>query len=70
MSQQSTEINIRLTIENIHKEFPNMSIEEILKILDCISITSAPRIRYPFNDNIAYYDNKLATNGIFAGAVK
>lgn len=31
------EVNILKTIKNINKGFPNMSTEEILKIIDCIA---------------------------------
>lgn len=29
-------INVRDTLQNLHKEFPNLTLDELFKILDCI----------------------------------
>lgn len=42
------EVDVLKTIKNINKEFPNLSTEEILKIVDCISYKNS----YSVKDNL------------------
>lgn len=53
------EVDILKTIKNINKEFPNMSTEEILKIIDCIAYKNSFTIKDNlWSDNsITYYSN-------------
>ena len=43
-------MDTRKTLENLHKEFPNLSLDDLFKILDCYVETSPsftlPKIRY------------------------
>ena len=54
------EVDILKTIKNINKEFPNMSTEEILKIIDCIAYKNSFTIKDNlWRDNvISYTSNK------------
>ena len=53
------EIDILKTIKNINKEFPNMSTEEILKIIDCIAYKNSFTIKDNLcsDNSIIYYSN-------------
>lgn len=53
------EVDILKTIKNINKEFPNMSTEEILKIIDCIAYKNSFTIKDNlWRDNSStYYSN-------------
>ena len=48
------EVDILKTIKNINKEFPNMSTEEILKIIDCIAYKNS----FTITDNL-WKDNSI-----------
>lgn len=48
------EVDILKTIKNINKEFPNMSTEEILKIIDCIAYKNS----FTIKDNL-WRDNSI-----------
>ena len=42
-------MDTRKTLENLHKEFPNLSLDDLFRILDCYVETSSyllPKIRY------------------------
>ena len=58
------EVDILKTIKNINKEFPNMSTDEILKIIDCIAYKNSYTVP-SLSDNlqrdnvISYTSNKL-----------
>lgn len=50
------EVDILKTIKNINKGFPNMSTEEILKIIDCIAYKNSFTIKDNlWRDNIISY---------------
>lgn len=53
------EVDILKTIKNINKEFPNMSTEEILKIIDCIAYKNSFTIKDNLwrDNSITYYSN-------------
>lgn len=53
------EVDILKTIKNINKEFPNMSTEEILKIIDCIAYKNSFTIKNNLwrDNSITYYSN-------------
>ena len=53
------EVDILKTIKNINKEFPNMSTEEILKIIDCIDYKNSFTIKDNLwrDNSITYYNN-------------
>lgn len=53
------EVDILKTIKNINKEFPNMSTEEILKIIDCIAYKNSYTIKDNLwrDNSITYYSN-------------
>lgn len=53
------EVDILKTIKNINKEFPNMSTEEILKIIDCIAYKNFFTIKDNLwrDNSITYYSN-------------
>lgn len=55
------EVDILKTIKNINKEFPNMSTEEILKIIDCIAYKNSFTIKDNLwrDNSITYYSNAL-----------
>lgn len=53
------EVDILKTIKNINKEFPNMSTDEILKIIDCIAYKNSFTIKDNLwrDNSITYYSN-------------
>lgn len=53
------EVDILKTIKNINKGFPNMSTEEILKIIDCIAYKNSFTIKDNLwrDNSITYYSN-------------
>lgn len=53
------EVDVLKTIKNINKEFPNMSTEEILKIIDCIAYKNSFTIKDNLwrDNSITYYSN-------------
>lgn len=53
------EVDILKNIKNINKEFPNMSTEEILKIIDCIAYKNSFTIKDNLwrDNSITYYSN-------------
>lgn len=53
------EVDILKTIKNINKGFPNMSTEEILKIIDCIAYKNSFTIKDNLwrDNSITYYNN-------------
>lgn len=53
------EVDILKTIKNINKGFPNMSTEEILKIIDCIVYKNSFTIKDNLwrDNSITYYSN-------------
>lgn len=50
------------TLKNLHKAFPELSVDDLLKILDCFA-PECPSYsyRYPFDGNIALYKDESRT---------
>lgn len=47
------DVNVRETLQKLHTEFPNLSLDELFKILDCITLYTSmvteeptPRVIY------------------------
>lgn len=59
LQSNKDEVDILKTIKNINKEFPNMSTEEILKIIDCIAYKNSFTIKDNLwrDNSITYYSN-------------
>lgn len=41
----SNEINIRETLKKLHESFPNLNLDELFKILDCVVLTTRTTFR-------------------------
>lgn len=48
----SNEINIRETLKKLHENFPNLNLDELFKILDCIVLTT--RTTFCENTKVIY----------------
>lgn len=59
LQSNKDEVDILKTIKNINKGFPNMSTEEILKIIDCIAYKNSFTIKDNLwrDNSITYYSN-------------
>lgn len=48
----SNEVNVKETLKKLHESFPNLNLDELFKILDCIVLTT--RTTFHENTNIRY----------------
>lgn len=48
----SNEINIKETLKKLHESFPNLNLDELFVILDCVVLTT--RTTFHENTNIRY----------------
>lgn len=61
-------MDVKTTLKNLHKNFPALSLDDLLRILDCYVDISTPYISfkdYPFYDTqvTCTYGNNEALNG-------